>query len=134
MSRSSGRTRPVSQAQAQQFAAKAEEFLAAAEYAAVEGHNNAAAGNAVHAGISACDAILGTRTGLRSAGQDHSEVISLIAALPDIGQEAAATLRRLIPLKTKAEYDPAPVSSTDAARAVQQATRLVSLARDVLST
>lgn len=133
MSRLSGRTRPVSKAEARLFAGKAEEFLAAAEYAASEGHNNAAAGNAVHAGISACDAILGSRTGVRSAGPDHSDVVPLIAALPDVGHEAAATLRRLLPLKTKAEYDPAPVSAADAIRAVQQASRLVALAREVLS-
>jgi negative regulator of replication initiation len=54
-------------------------------------------------------------------------------AVPDIGRDASNQLRRLLPLKTRAEYDPAPVSSTDAMRAVEQAEKLVALARRVLS-
>lgn len=115
------------------FMAKAEEFVATAEDALEEGRNSSAAGNAVHAGINAADAILGARTGQRAAGQDHGQVVELIVAVPGVGRNAANRLRRLLPLKSKAEYDPTPISASDARRAVEQAQALVVVARRVVA-
>lgn len=134
MSRGAGRTRPVTAAQVKQFAGKAEEYLAVAVQASDAGQHNAAAGNAIHAAINACDAILGARTGQRPSGQDHHQAITAVAGVPDVGKEAAAALARLLPLKTTAEYDPAPISASDSRRAIEQAQRIVRLMRRTIPT
>jgi HEPN domain-containing protein len=133
MTRGTPRTRPVSKPEAIQFMAKAEDFLATAEDALNEGRCSPAAGNAVHAGINAADAILGAVTGHRSAGQDHGQAVDLLHAVPIVGKDAANRLRRLLPLKTRAEYDPAPVSLADATRAVDLSRALVGIAREVVA-
>jgi HEPN domain-containing protein len=132
MTRGKPRTRPVAPHQVIQFLHKAEEFLSTAQEALREGWHSPAAGNAVHSGINACDAILGARIGERSSGQDHDQAVELIATLPDIGRDASNRLKRLLSLKTKAEYDPAPVSAADAAQACERAVALVNLARTVV--
>ncbi len=133
MTRGRPRTRPVTPHQALQFATKAEEFLRTAEQALAERWYSPAAGNAVHAGINACDAILGLRVGERAAGQDHDEVVRMVAALPQIGADAANRLRRLLSVKTRAEYDPTPVSATDATQACERARVLVELAQRIVA-
>jgi hypothetical protein len=72
------RTRPVTPQQALQFAGKAEEFLLTAEQALAERWYSPAAGNAVHAGINACDAILGLRIGERAAAQACERARALV--------------------------------------------------------
>ena len=42
--------------------------------------------------------------------------------------EAAAQLRRLLPLKNRAEYDPDPISASEAKAAVTAAARMVRIA------
>ncbi len=133
MTRGGPRTRPVSRPEAAQFMGKAEEFLDTAQEALEEGRYNAAAGNAVHSGINAVDAILGILTGQRASGQDHAQAVQLISVVPGVGREASNHLRRILPLKTRAEYDPRPVSAADATRAVDQSHKLVGLARSVMS-
>jgi hypothetical protein len=44
------------------------------------------------------------------------------------GRQAARHLRRLLPLKSKAEYDPDPIAPADAAAAVEAARRIVAIA------
>jgi len=46
--------------------------------------------------------------------------------------DARAYLRRLLPLKTRAQYDPVPVSAAAARAAVTAAERLVAISRAVL--
>ena len=62
------RTRRVTPAQARSYLGKAEEFLVAARQSLDAGYTLAATSLAVHAGISAGDAICGARTGRRAAG------------------------------------------------------------------
>jgi stage V sporulation protein SpoVS len=49
------------------------------------------------------------------------------------GPGAANHLNRLLQKKHKAEYDPQPVSQSDATAAVKQAEKLVAIARRVVS-
>ena len=60
------------------------------------------------------------------------EVLGLLATAGADGKEVAKELSRLLPLKTKAEYDPVDVSKADAERAVERARRCVAVARRVL--
>ena len=128
------RTRAVSGAQARAYAGKAEEFLAAATAELKAGRTIAATSLAIHAGINAADALTGVRLGKRAAGQDHDEVLNL---LRDAGQDGAAVAKeliRLLPMKTKAEYEPDAVSKSAATKAVERAQRCVTIARRVVDT
>lgn len=127
-----GRTKRVDAAQALQYLAKAEEWLAAAEDSLKARRFMAATGNAVHAGINAADAVCGARMGVRSAAQDHDEVLALVRQGGTDGADLAKHLTRLLPLKTRAEYDPADISASAASRAVRQAAHAVAIARRVV--
>jgi len=58
---------------------------------------------------------------------DHLE-----AARPE-GRSAATQLRRLLGLKTAAQYDPAPIGNRDAQSALRHAERLVEAASSVVT-
>ena len=92
------RTRRVSAAQARSYLGKAEEFLAAARDSLDAGHSLAATSLSVHAGISACDAICGARTGQRASGSDHGQAVALLDRAGREGKDAARVLTRLMPL------------------------------------
>lgn len=126
------RARRVTRAQVRAYLGKAEEFLAAARGSLEAGHNLAATSLAVHAGISASDAICGARTGERAASSDHSQAVALLGQAGREGRDAARSLGRLLPLKSRAEYEPADVPRATAKRAVDQADRIVQIARQVV--
>jgi hypothetical protein len=127
------RTRRVTAAQARTYLGKAEEFLAAARESLDAGYSMAATSLAVHAGISASDAICGARTGQRPAGGEHGQAVSLLNRAGREGTDAARILTRLMPLKNRAEYDPDDVPKAMARRAVEQADRIVGIARHVVT-
>ncbi len=120
-----GKTQPASAADA--YLVKASEFLRAAEDALYLANHSAATGNAVHAGIAAADAIAAVRSGSIWRGPHDQASLHLERAGTE-GKQAARHLRRLIPLKTRAEYDPAPIRAADARAAVTAAERMVRIA------
>jgi hypothetical protein len=89
-----GRTRRVTQQQVRSYLGKAEEFLAAARGSLTAGHTPAAMSLAVHAAISAGDAICGGRTGTRAAGTDHAQAAVLLGRPGREGTDAARLLTR----------------------------------------
>ncbi len=125
------RTRSVSRAQVRGYAGKAQEYLDAAEASLTEHRHIAATSLAVHAGISAADAICGARMGRRSADQDHARSIALLGEAGTDGTAAARQLARLLPLKTRAEYEPDDVPKATATKAVRAATQIVAIAQRV---
>ena len=133
MSRPS-RTRAVSAEQVRSYVAKAAEFAEAAASDLGAGRNIAATSLAIHAGINAADAVCGARLGQRAAGQDHEQVLTLLSQAGPDGIALAKDLRRLLPLKTKAEYDPDDVAPAVAAKAVERAQRCVDIASRVAAT
>ena len=93
----------------------------------------AATSLAIHAAINAADAMTGHRIGRRAAGQDHAEVPG--ALLCEAGKDGAKLdkdLARLLPLKTKAEYEADGVPLSEARRAVERARRCFLIARRVV--
>lgn len=98
-----GPTRQVSPAQVRSYLAKAEEYAAAAASEMEAQRGIAATSLAIHAGINAADAVCGARLGKRAAGQDHAEVVRLLGQAGKDGAEIGKHLRRLLPMKTKAE-------------------------------
>lgn len=127
------KTAGVTAADVRGYAGKAEEYLEAAEHDLQNSRYNAATSAAVHAGINATDAITGALRGLRSADSDHGRAVDLLGATGKDGKEASKHLARLIPLKTKAEYDAGSVPRPRAESAVQNAARLVEIARRVVT-
>lgn len=129
-----GRTKPVSAAQVRSYTAKAEEFAEAAVSDLEAGRNIAATSLAIHAGINSADAVCGVRLGKRAAGEDHDQVLVLLRQTGPDGAEVERDLRRLLPLKAKAEYDPDNIAPSVAAKAVERAQRCAAVARRVAST
>ncbi|MHB8437800.1 MAG: hypothetical protein ACYDD4_01370 [Acidimicrobiales bacterium] len=125
------KTRRVTKAQAHAYLAKATEFLRAAQDSLELRNFVAATGNAVHAGIAAADVVAATSLGAVWAGE-HTLAAGHLESAGAVGKQAAAHLRRLLPLKNRAEYDPVPVPAGDARAAVKAAERLVQLARTSL--
>lgn len=125
------RSRPVSLQQARAHLGKAEEYLEAASAELEAGRSIAAASLAVHSGINAADTVTGMRMGQRAAGQNHDEVLALLRQAGPDGAALERDLLRLLPLKTKAEYDPDDVPKATARRAVGWAQRCVAVARRV---
>lgn len=129
-----GRTRAVSAAQVRAYAAKAEEFAEAAASDLEAGRNIAATSLAIHAGINSADAVCGARLGKRAVGGDHDQVLALLRQAGPDGSEVERELRRLLPLKTKAEYEPDDIVPSAATKAVERAQRCAAVARRVAVT
>jgi hypothetical protein len=128
------RTKQVSAAQVRSYAAKAAEFAEAGASDLEAGRNIAATSLAIHAGINAADAVCGARLGQRAAGDDHDQVLTLLGQAGPDGAEIARDLRRLLPLKTAAEYDPDDIAPAVARKAVERAQRCSAVASRVAST
>jgi hypothetical protein len=75
--------------------------------------------------------VTGARLGVRAAGQDHDEAITLLRTAGPDGVAVAKELGRLLPIKTCAEYEPDDIPKSDAAKAVERARRVVEIARRI---
>lgn len=113
---------------------KAREFLDAAALELDMGLFTAAASSAVLAGINAKDAICLRLTGRTGKADDHRAAVPELANAGPAGKALESTFRRLLGLKTAAQYQAAPISRTDATKAVEWAARMVDGARDVAGT
>jgi hypothetical protein len=96
---------PVSPADARAYLSKSKAWLDASIESLDARRWDLAAGSAVTAGISACDAITGALVGQRASGE-HMEALSLLATAGDDGRYAARQLSQLLRFKTPAQYDP----------------------------
>lgn len=112
---------------------KAREFLEAAEANRDSELYNAATSDAVISAINSKDAICLTLTGRTNKSENHNEAVSELSRAGHAGADLAPTLSRLLKLKTKAQYTPMSVTSSDTARAVQWAQRLMTGAEDVFA-
>jgi hypothetical protein len=110
---------------------KAREFLEAATLELERELHTAAASSPVLAGINAKHAICLRLTGRTSKSDDHRAAVPELAAAGPAGKALECTFRRLLGLKTAAQYQAAPISRTDATKAVSWAARMIDTARDV---
>lgn len=109
---------------------KAREFLDAAGLELKMELYTAAASSAVLAGINAKDAICLRLTGRTGKSDDHRAAVPELAAAGPAGKALESTFRRLLGLKTAAQYQSAPIGRNDATKAVEWADRMVDAARD----
>jgi hypothetical protein len=120
---------------ARSFLKKAEEYLASAEDNLVATRYTAAAGDAIHAGISAKDAITTALTGATSKGRDHATAATELKQALGQRTEAAAAekaLRELISAKAEVEYGVALITATKAEPLARRARTLVALAVQIV--
>lgn len=110
----------------------AREYLHAAHVSLEAGNYNATAGNAVQSGIAAADAVAGALSGAVWRGE-HGQAPAYLEGTGLAGKRASVHLRRLLPLKSRAEYDPTPVSRKSAQDAVTAAERLFAMAHEALA-
>jgi hypothetical protein len=113
---------------------KAREFLDAANLELEHELYTAAASSAVLAGINAKDAICLQLTGRTGTADDHRAAVPELAAVGPAGKALGSTFRRLLGLKTTAQYQAAPIGHIDATKAVAWATSMIDAARDVTRT
>lgn len=117
------RGRSVSPADARAYLAKAASWLEAAAESLAAGRWDVAAGSAVTAGINSGDAISGALLG-RRAGGEHADAVALLEGAGEVGRAASRQLAQLLRYKAPAQYDPGPMSESDARKAVELARRL----------
>jgi hypothetical protein len=119
----------VSPQAAGNYLTKAQEFAAAMESALEEKRWNAAALAAVHAAISAGDAMLAAFVGIRSAERDHRQIVTLLADhLGKDGGQASKHVQRVIALKNLVEYEERLIRQAEANQMATHVRRLMTLA------
>lgn len=133
MARPRSHARAAQASEAPAYLDKARQFLRAARDSLELANLTAAVGNAIHAGISASDAISVART-LTVWRGEHGGAPAHLDTAGQEGKAAARHLRRLLPLKTRVEYEPGPPSASAARQAVQAADRMVAIAAEVVGS
>jgi HEPN domain-containing protein len=130
------KTVPTSRAEAPLYLSKAEQFAAEAR-AALEGSRfDAALLNAVHATITACDAVTVGLAGVRSADPDHQRAVDLLKEIVPPGGSAGSHVRQarlLLAKKNLVEYESRRATGREAAEAVARAERILEWSREVVT-
>jgi len=120
------KTRAVDKREYRGFLAKARDFASLLDHALAEGKWNSAGLQAVHAVISASDAVIVYYGGVRSVELDHREVVGL---LHDIIGESAATagrhVSRVIAKKNLVEYEGRSITRVEAREMAEHAKRFL---------
>ena len=122
------RTRGVDRSKCWNYLKKSEEFLAAAGESFERNWHNACVLYAVHAIISASDALLAFTKGLRYTGTRHDEAVELFSTIFPGKPEHEKNVSRfgtILSIKNKAEYTDALLGPKDAADAIKDATRFL---------
>ncbi|MBE0418076.1 MAG: hypothetical protein IBX63_09955 [Coriobacteriia bacterium] len=126
----SGRTRAATKGDSRLYAGKASEFLSSTERAIASREWDAAGLAAIHAGISASDAVLAYHGGVRSAGQDHRVAVDLLReTMGAAADEPAKHLKRLIDKKNLVEYEQRRLTQAEALDLAEHARRFLKWAK-----
>ena len=121
----------VEKAMARTYLGKANQFLAAARVARDAQQSDAALLLAIHAGLSACDAVTVALAGVRSADPDHLRAADLLETVASGSPEVRARadqLRGLLKMKNLVEYEDRRVSTKEADAGTKRAERLAAWA------
>ena len=122
---------------ASSYMAKAGQFLKTAERAAAEAEHDAAMLNAIHAAISAADAVTIALAAVRSTDPDHQRAADLLQEVAGASGEIrgqVGRLRRLLSSKNLVEYEARRVKAAESLEALKRASRFVAWARDVTAS
>ena len=130
------RTRHVDKSNFKNYLKKAEECFSAASECLRTKRWNAAVINAIHCGISACDALTVFMLGVRHAGERHEDAISLLQTvnLPNnVLTTKSKQLSRLLEIKNAAEYEERLMNENDAKEAVRDTERFLNWVKEFLN-
>jgi HEPN domain-containing protein len=117
------------------YIAKAVQFVEEASAAIESSRNDAAMLNAVHAAITAADAICVAIAGRRSADPDHQRAADLLQEIGGGSQGISGhvrQLRMLLAKKNVVEYESRQAKAKEASEAVQRAERFVDWAKQIV--
>lgn len=120
---------------AQLFLKKAEQYLESAEDNLAMERHTPCAGDAIHAGISAKDAIVSALTGSTGKHKDHAAAAKELRNALSTREGAASaerSLRELVSMKAEVEYGTLLVTQARAEAAVRRARSLVALAVEIV--
>lgn len=120
------KTRAVDKSEYRDFLIKAKDFASMLDPALAEGKWNSAGLQAVHAVISASDAVIVYYGGVRSVDLDHREVVGLLNDI--IGQASTTAGRhvtRVIAKKNLVEYERRSITEAEAREMAEHAKRFL---------
>jgi len=121
--------------EARLYLAKAQQFKTEALAAKEGSRNDAAMLNAVHAAISAADAVCVALAGSRSVDPNHQSAADLLQQIGGSSQgitDSVRQLRMLLAKKNVVEYESRQATAKEAAEAVKRAERLVNWANQTI--
>lgn len=130
-----GKRVSVDRSQASSYLAKAQQFLRSAELAASASEHDATMLNAIHAAISAADAVTVALAGVRSTDPDHQRAADLleeVAGASKLVSAQARQLRQLLSRKNVVEYESRRATAAESADALKRAARLLGWAGGVV--
>jgi HEPN domain-containing protein len=129
------KTHEVPKTKARSYLGKARQFLEVSTTSLGSERYDAALLLAIHAGLSACDAVTVALRGVRSIEPDHLRAADLLEAAAreaeDV-QQHASQLRGLLKVKNLVEYEDRRVSAREAETGSKRAERLVNWAASVV--
>ena len=130
------KTRSVGEQQVRAYLEKALEFMRRSQVSYIEEDFNAAGLLAVHAVISANDAVTGQYGQVRAAGEDHQKAADLLREVAPTGarewQLQANRLNRIVGKKNLVAYESRHLTPKESSWLVEQAERFVSWAKEVV--
>jgi HEPN domain len=130
-----GKTVAVARGEARIYLRKAEQFLEEAHEAVAAERYDAGLLNAIHAAISAADAVTVVIAGRRSADPDHQRAADLLeemGASTPASKERVRQLRALLSRKNAVEYESRRATAREARDSAQRASRLFGWAAETV--
>lgn len=126
------RTRPVDNSAYMSYLQKSQEFFNSMKRSFDAGEYNAAVSSAIHSMISAADALCVSKLGVRHAGENHDDALSLFSGLDRESHEMKKNVQRLsrvLGMKGDSEYGEILMTRKKAEMAVLDAERFISFVR-----
>jgi uncharacterized protein (UPF0332 family) len=129
------RTRNVSKTEAKAYMDKGEQFLRTMREAVKNEDWDAVGLNAIHGAISANDALLGTRHGIRPSSPNHGDAAVLLNQYEksEDAKKSANRLDRMIRKKNLVEYEGRKLTKSEAAVLATDAERFIAWAKSMLA-
>jgi len=129
------KTKPVDKSLGYNYLKKAEEFYETMQDALIKKRWNAAASNAIHAGISSADSVAVFIKGIRSSSEKHEDVEKILKELNLNNKEIndkIVQIKGLLAIKNSVEYEEKLVNENMALSASKNAERLLIWAKEKL--
>jgi len=116
------------------FLKKADEFYEMMQQSIINEKWNAAGLNAIHAGISANDALLTFYFGLKSISPKHDDAVKLLISMMERNdtEKKAKHLRQIVSMKNLVEYDGRLLSRSEAESLAKHAQRFLDWVKSLL--